>query len=50
MKALSLRRRIAVPLVTAFLSVMGGFATTAFVFDDAADAVPCKGPGGPCPG
>jgi hypothetical protein len=44
---MTLRRRIAVLLVTAVLSGMGAFATTAFVFDDAADAVPGKGPRGP---
>jgi hypothetical protein len=42
------RRRIAFLLVTAFLSVMGGFAATAFVADDAS-AVPGRGPGGPGP-
>jgi hypothetical protein len=42
----TLRRRIAVLLVTAFLSVMGGFATTAFVFDDDAAAAPRRGSGG----
>jgi hypothetical protein len=35
MNEVTLRRRVAVLLVTAFLSVMGGFATTAFVADDA---------------
>jgi hypothetical protein len=50
MKALLLRRRIAV-LCSRLLSVMGGFATTAFVFDADAAALPGRGPGGwgtPC--
>jgi hypothetical protein len=38
MNEMALRRRISVLLVTAFLSVMGGFATTAFGFADHADA------------
>jgi hypothetical protein len=49
MNQMTLRRRIAVLLVTAFLLVMGGFATTAFVFDADAAAAPGKGPGGPGP-
>jgi hypothetical protein len=50
MNEVTLRRRVAVLLVTAFLMVMGGFATTAFVFDDAANAgAPGRGPGGPGP-
>ena len=49
MNETTLRRRVAVLLVTAFLMVMGGFATTAFVFDDAANAVPGKRPGGHIP-
>jgi hypothetical protein len=48
MNEVTLRRRVAVLLVTAFLMVMGGFAATAFVADDAA-AVPGRGPGGPGP-
>jgi hypothetical protein len=48
---MTLRRRIAVLMVAAFLSVMGGFATTAFVFDDDANAgAPGKRPGGGGPG
>jgi hypothetical protein len=36
---MALRRRIAVHLVTAFLSVIGGFAATAVMADDS-DAAP----------
>ena len=45
MNEMTLRRRIAVLLVTAFLLVMGGFATTAIMADDA-DAGIRRGSGG----
>jgi hypothetical protein len=35
MNEVTLRRRVAVLLVTAFLSVIGGFAATAVMADDA---------------